>query len=177
MAARAGAEQQAAARAAAEQASKAARAAQLQRARQQKKALQNIYDTEEALEHTEIEFGSDYDAEPDSSLQRPRASGAVGSTLGSSSTHSQRCVNFERNFQQHTAKGVQYRIMFSAELAAAKQQDLEQFLAAKQQRVHVYVKSGAVHPGCTHHAGVVRWRQVLVQGILGHGLVSIPTLR
>ena len=171
------AQQQAAAVAAAKAASVAARAAQLQRKRQER-VLQRIYGTDEDTlqQDDDIDADSSYDAEPSSSSQRASGSGA-GGTRRPCGTHSQRCVNFELNFQQHTNLGVKYRIMMSDQLAAAKQQDLERILATKQQRVNEYVQKGAVHPGCTHHAVVVDSRPVLMCSLQGNGVVTVPTLQ
>lgn len=171
------AEQQVAAQAEAAAQAAAARAADLQRAKRRQEA-ENLYaTTEENLVLFDADPGPDYDVESGSNSQQPGPRRAAGGPQTPRISHGQRKVRIEQRFQAHGQLGLQYRIMLSAEHAAAQEADHERQLAEHQQRVLNYVSNGAPHPGCNGTVVVISWQPILLRSFLGTGMLQIPLCR
>ena len=94
-------------------------------------------------------------------------------------SHGQCRLRFEEHFRTHNDEGVQLRIMMQKDHAANSRRDLEQQLAALQQRVIDYIENPK-HPSCPAGAGRViatAWRRIICVSLLGTGAIEIPTLR
>ncbi len=178
LAARRGAEQQAAAEAAAAAQAAAERAAQLQRAKQRQR-VENPFAEEDDHLQLDDDSGSDGDADIGSSSQQHAACRRACSSQRPTPTlsHAQRRLRFEQNFRDYCQLGLKHRMMRSALHAAFQQQDHERQLAVAQQRIHDYAASGAPHPDCCGSVVVVSWRLVFLRSFLGTGLLNIPTFR
>jgi len=172
----AAAEQQAAAVRAARAAAAQAKAARLRR-RKQDIFIEGLFALdEEAHEEDGCSSGSDDTAE-----QQQRSQSRPGSTRTAAAPrrdHGQRRLRYEQNARQHVEQAVDYRTMFSSELAAQKDADIAQWLATLQQRVEDYAASGGQHPTCfCACARVVSWRKIFAVNLVGFGILSIPVFR
>lgn len=180
IAARQRAEQQVAADNARAAEAAAARAAELQRALHTR-TVQNLFAEEDDLLQDDHPPEVEEEAESGSSAQprgAPRAAG--GARAGSRDpppSHGQRRLLFELRFQADHKLALRYKTMLSDQHAAAQEQDHMRQLEAVQQRVHSYVREGALHPDCAGDAEVISWRPVLFRSLLGTGKIMIPKFR